>query len=105
MIDRGMSTQGAFDHFLRNKKTADDADANDMNMASGSLKKFNKMAPEGLIGRTDVKKKEVVILSKKAVTESLMDISTMQKKVVMKDLIAVLKADSRLAHRPLVYQL
>ena len=61
------------------------------------------MAPEGLVGRTDVKKKEVVILSKKSVVDSLQDISTIQKKVMMKDLISVLKADSRLAHKPLVY--
>ena len=66
-----MSTQGAFDHFLsRNKKTNDDGDGNDINMASGNIKRFNKMAPEGLIGKTDVKKKEVVILSKKSVVDS-----------------------------------
>ena len=40
-----------------------------MNMASGNVKRFNKMAPEGLIGKTDVKKKEVVILSKKSVVD------------------------------------
>ena len=63
------------------------------------------MQPEGLIGKPDSKTKEVVIISKKQVEESANDIATQQKKVIMKDLLAVLKSDSRLAHKPLVYQL
>ena len=102
-----MSTQGAFNVLnSRNKKTADDVEGNDMNMAPGNVKRQNKMAPEGLIGKNDIKKKEVVVLSKKSVVESAYDVvSAIPKKVIMKDLISVLKADSRLAHKPLVYQL
>ena len=106
LLDRGMSTQGAFDHFLAGKKkTTDEADGNDTNQVSGNIKRFNKMAPEGLIGKPDTKKKEVVILSKKSVVDSVHDVSTISKKVIMKDLLAVLKSDPRLAHKPLVYQL
>jgi len=45
----------------------------------------------------------VVILSKKAVEETSTDISTVNEKVTIKDLIAVLKSDPRLAHKPIVY--
>ena len=47
----------------------------------------------------------MVILSKKSVIESVHDVQTLPKKVIMKDLLAVLKADARLSHKPLVYQL
>ena len=47
-----------------------------MNMAAGNVKRTNKMAPEGIIGKNDVKRKEVVILSKKSVVDSAYDIST-----------------------------
>ena len=51
LLDRGMSTQGAFDFLAGKKKTTEEADGNDTNLASGSIKnRFNKMAPEGLIG-------------------------------------------------------
>jgi len=102
-----MSTQGAFDHFLAGKRrTNDEGDGLDTGAASNPSKRFlNKMLPEGLVGDPDKKQKEVVILSKKSVEESANDISTLQKKVILKDLLAVLKTDSRLAHKPLVYQL
>ena len=77
----------------------------DAAVPSNLQKRFNKMQPEGLIGKPDSKTKEVVIISKKQVEESANDIATQQKKVIMKDLLAVLKSDSRLAHKPLVYQL
>ena len=72
MLDRGMSTQGALDHFLSSKKkTTDEGDGNDINASTNQVKRlFSKMAPDGLIGRNDSKTKEVVILSKKSVLES-----------------------------------
>lgn len=68
---------------------------------------FNKMPPEGLVGDADKRQKEVVVLSHKRVPETTEDISTQEQKmlVIMKDLLGVLKNDSRLSHKPLVYQL
>lgn len=81
-------------------------DGADHNMASNSDKRFfNKNPAEGLVGRPDKRSKEVVIFSKKSVEGSINDMATQQKKVVVKDLLAVLKSDPRLAHKPLVYQL
>ena len=107
MLERGMSSQGAFDHFVNKKKTtADDNDGNDINVASNSAKRSNKsQQSEALIGEPNSKERSVVILSKKSIEESVHDIATLQKKVIMKDLISVLKDDPRLAHKPLVYQL
>ena len=103
-----MNTQGAFDHFQNRskKKDSEAQDGAEPIIATNSIKRmFSKMAPEGLIGRADSKSKDVVILSRKTIIESNHDIATQQKKVIMKDLLSVLKSDSRLAHKPLVYQL
>ena len=103
-----MSSQNAFDHFVNNKKklATDDNDGNDLNMNSASAKRSNKsQQTEGLIGEPTSKERSVIIMSKKSVEESVGDIATLQKKIIMKDLISVLKDDSRLAHKPLVYQL
>ena len=78
----------------------------DLGFPSSSMKRlFNKMPPEGIVGDLEKKKKEVVVLSHKEVTQSASDVSTILEKVSMKDLLSVLKSDSRLAHKPLVYQL
>ena len=75
-------------------------------MNSASAKRSNKsQQTEGLIGEPTSKERSVIIMSKKSVEESVGDIATLQKKIIMKDLISVLKDDSRLAHKPLVYQL
>ena len=65
----------------------------------------NKPGPHNLIASPDLKGKEVVILSKKSVVASSQDIATQQKKIIVKDLLSVMRNDSRLAHRALVYQL
>ena len=108
MLERGMSTQGAFDHFVtgKAKKNQDDNEGNETNTTINANKRgFNKTIPEGLIGKADTKKKEIVILSKKSVEESANDYATQTKKVVMKDFLALLKEDPRLAHKPLTYRL
>ena len=108
LFDRGMSNQGAFNVLAGKKKsTGGDDDAVESHGVASSNKNrpFPRMAPDGLIGEQEKKQKEVVVLSKKAIDETTNDISTLTEKVLLKDLIAVLKSDSRLAHKPLVYQL
>lgn len=70
----------------------------------GSMRS-NKMAPEGLIGQPDInKKKSIVVLSHKQVEKSKRDIVTVvPKPIIVKDLLNVMKADSRLVHKPLMY--
>ena len=70
----------------------------------GSMRS-NKMAPEGLIGQPDTnKKKSVVVLSHKAVESSKRDIVTgVRKPIIVRDLLNVMKADSRLVHKPLMF--
>ena len=77
-------------------------------MAGGSSHKLsNKMAPEGLIGLPESgKKKSIVVLSHKQVEKSRRDIvTTVPKKIIVRDLLNVMKSDARLVHRPLVYEL
>jgi len=66
-----------------------------------------KMAPDGLIGYPESnKKKSIVVLSDKQVEKSKKDyVTTLPKKILVRDLINVMKRDSRLVHRPLVYEL
>ena len=100
-----MSTQGAFEFFSQKKKTNKDDGADTSAAANANKRGNNKKDPKGLIGWPVTEEKGVVIFSKKSVEESANDISTQSKKITMKDLLAVLKDDSRLAHKPLVYQL
>ena len=104
-----MSNQDYFNKLAgKKRKGGDDDDGGDNQLGnqSNSMKRlFNKMPPEGLIGDAEKKNKEIVILSKKAVDGTSNDISTLSEKVMLKDLVAVLKSDSRLAHKPIIYQL
>ena len=72
----------------------------------GSKNNF-KIAPEGLLGHPEMnKKKSIVVLSDKQVEKSKKDyVTRWQKKILVRDLINVMKRDSRLVHRPLVYEL
>ena len=84
----------------------DDVVVGESGMAGGpGLKSSNKTAPEGLIGPPEIgKKKSVVVLSSKHVEKSKKDIvTTLPKKIIVRDLYNVMKADPRLVHRPLVY--
>ena len=71
------------------------------------IKSSMKMAPEGLIGQPESnKKKSIVVLSSTHVEKTVKDIvTTLPKKILVRDLINVMKRDSRLVHRPLVYEL
>ena len=65
------------------------------------------MASEGLIGQPETnKKKSIVVLSNKKVEKSKRDIvTTLPKKIIVRDLLSVMRKDSRFMHRPLVYEL
>ena len=109
-LELAYTTMDAFVELDRKKKSKgpEEQDNSTLGLPSSSMKRlFNKMPAEGLIGEADKKQKEVVVLSNKTVAESAEDISTSEQKmlVIMKDLLSVLKNDSRLSHRPIVYQL
>ena len=91
------------------KKPQDGFGGNSSMVGSSSLGGIynNKMAPEALIGPPeDKKKKTIVVLSNKEVEQSRRDIvTTLPRKVCVRDLVNVMRADPRLSHRPLLYQL
>ena len=105
------STRAAFDFLSKDAKRKQDNDmvGGGSSMAGGpglgNMRYNNKMAPEGLIGQPDDKKKKsIVILSNKQVEKSKRDIvTTVPKKIGVRDLINVMKADARLMHKPLLY--
>mmetsp|Transcript_25451 Transcript_25451/g.31819 ORF Transcript_25451/g.31819 Transcript_25451/m.31819 type:complete len:82 (+) Transcript_25451:76-321(+) len=57
LLDRVMSTQGAFNRLAgKKKKEGEEADAVDLGIAANSMKRFfNKMPAEGLVGDYDKK--------------------------------------------------
>ena len=66
----------------------------------------NKMAPEALIGQPEDKRKTIVVLSNREVERSKRDIvTTLPRKICVRDLVNVMRVDPVLNHRPLLYQL
>ena len=65
------------------------------------------MDPNKLIGPTEQRRKEIVVMSSKDVNDSQRDVVTSQnqKKIIVKDLVNLMKSDPRLSHKPLLYQL
>ena len=99
-----------YEELTRNaaKKPQDGFGGNSSMVGSSSLGGYNnKMPPDALIGPPeDKKKKTIVVLSNKEVEQSRRDIvTTLPRKVCVRDLVSVMRADPRLSHRPLLYQL
>ena len=104
------NAQSTFSEFIGTSKPkeVDDALYKPMTTsAQGKGRRFiTKDAVSSIIGPMEEVKKQLVIMSGKDVTESQSDVYTsVPKKIVLKDLLTVMKKDARLRNKALHYSL
>ena len=74
--------------------------------ATNTRKFINKQVAGSIIGPNEEKKKQIVILSSKCITNTQSDVVTsIPKKIILKDLLSVMRRDPRMRHKSLLYLL
>lgn len=75
--------------------------------AAGSSRRFvNKEVAASVVGPSEEVSKHIVVMAGKDLAETQKDVFTsVPKKIILKDLLVVMKKDSRLSNKPLHYLL
>ena len=109
--DNFYNAQSTFSEFIGNVKPKETDDSHRhqqfTSAVAGKPRRFiNKEAIASIVGPREESHKQVVVMTAKDVADTHRDVYTsVPKKVIMKDLLNVLKRDSRLRNRPLHYML
>lgn len=109
--DNYYNAQSTFSEFIGNAKPKEVDDAlfkpSTSSSTLGKGRRFiNKEVTTSIIGPTEEVKKQLVIMSSKDVLDSQTDVYTsVPKKIVLKDLLTVMKKDARLRNKALHYTL
>lgn len=108
--DNYYNAQSTFSEFIGTMKPKDDDAFYKPQTAStlgkGGRRFINKEVVASIIGPSEEIKKPIVVMSGKDVVQTNHDVYTsVPKKIILKDLLTVMKRDSRLRNKPLQYVL